>query len=166
MLTSVKLFFCLFKTHLITLVQIVCIIIRVHKFWCFMIFGTYFFPFSRISSTALLTMALFPCCLLKFFLGTGLPLGSLVGLLLAYLVPKYPRTLHSSEECPRPWMRQVFDLPARLSTCCFLQFPSLSLFSGRVHEKAASPIFCLLRPGKLASAWVRFYKKVLLHLCK
>ena len=34
---------------------------------------------------------------------------SLVGLLIAYLVPNFPRTLNSSEECPGSWMRQVFD---------------------------------------------------------
>ena len=43
MLTSVKIFFCLFKTRFLNLVQIVRIVIRVQIFWCFIICGTYFF---------------------------------------------------------------------------------------------------------------------------
>ena len=111
MITAVKLYFSLFETHPIILVQIVCIVARVQQLWCFNICGTYFCV-SIISSTALLTMAWFSCCLLIYPLGMGLLPGSSVGLPLSYLVLKSPRTLHSSEECPGPWTRQVLISPS------------------------------------------------------
>ena len=82
----------------------------------------------------------------NFFLGVWLIPWSLVGLLLAYLVPKSPRILHSSEEFPGPWMRQVFDFSGGLSTCSFLHFPELSPFLGIVHDEAYFPLLCLLWP--------------------
>ena len=124
------------------------------------------FCVSRISSTALLTMALFSCCLLIFFLGKGLIPRSWVGLILAYLSPNSPRTLHSSEECKGPCMRQIFDFPVGLSTCLFLRFPALSPFSGWVHNEADSPLFCLLWLAQLEYLQVCFYRKVLIYLHK
>ena len=90
-----------------SLVHIVIIVIRVQKFWCFPRSTYFLFLVSRISSTALLKMALFSCCLLISPLGTGLLPRSLVGLLLSYLVTNSPRTLHSSKECQGPWMRKI-----------------------------------------------------------
>ena len=123
----------------------VLIVIRIQKFYCFMICITYFFVSgSIISSTELLTMALFSCCLLNVSLGTRLHARSLVGLLLAYLVPKSPKTLHYSEEFPGPRMRQFFNLPIGLSTCRFLRLPELSPLLGRFYDEADSPLLCLV----------------------
>ena len=143
-LTSVKSFLGLFNTYFVNLVQIILIIIRVQNSGASLAAHTFFVSFCRISSTALLTMLLFPFCLLICPLGTYLLPQSLVGLILSYLVPNYPRILHSSEECLGPWMRQVFDFPIGLSTCRFLRFPELSPLSGRVHYEAGSPLLCLM----------------------
>ena len=156
-LTSVKFFFSIFKTHLINFVQIVCIIIRVQKFWCFVICGTYFLCFIYYNFIHCIindgVIFLLP---INCFLSTGLLPWSLVCLLSVYLVPNSPRHLHSSEECTGPWMRQVFDFPAGLSTCRFLLLPALSPFLGRVHNEAYYPLFCLLLPEQLESARVGF----------
>ena len=155
-LTSFKFFFRILKNHFFNLVQIILIVIRVQKFWCFPCSTYFLFLVSRISSTALLTMAFSPICLLFFVLGTGLIPRSLEGLLLAYLVPKYPRNLYYSEECPGPWTRLVLDFPDRLSSCRFLGFPELSPLSWRVHDKADSPLLCLLWPARLDFSRVGF----------
>ena len=42
---SVKFFLSLFKTHFLNFVQIVCVVIRVPKFWCLIIWSTYFWCF-------------------------------------------------------------------------------------------------------------------------
>ena len=155
MLTSVNIFFIIFKTNLINLLQIVCILIRVQKYgasW----FVALIFCVSIISPTKLLTMELFSWCPLNFFLGTGLLPRSLVGLLVVYLVLKSPRTVHYSDGCPGPCMRQVFDFLVGLSTCRFMRFPVLSPLSGRVHDEAASILFCLMWPAQLSYSWVGF----------
>ena len=101
-------------------------------------------------------MALFYILLLIFALGMGLLLRSLLGLLLAYLAPKSPRILHSSEECPWLWMIQIFDFPDRLSTYRFLRFPELSPFYGGFYDDAASPLLCLMLQERLDSYRVGF----------
>ena len=154
-LTSFKIFFSLFKNRLLNSVQIVRIIIGFQKYGALW-FVALTFRVIIISSTVLLTMAFFSCCLLIFSLGMGLLMWSLLGLLVSYLVLKAPRTLYSSEECSVPWMRQVFYLPIGLSTCRFLHLTALSPFSGRVHDETASPLFCLLWPALLVSARVFF----------
>ena len=125
-LTSFKFFFSLIKTHVVNMINFVLVIIRFQKFRCFPRSTHFFFVSrSRISSTTLLTMELFSCCLLHLFLGAGWLPWSLVGLHLTYLAQKSPRTLHSSEECPVLWMRQVFNFPNRRSTYRFLHLPAL-----------------------------------------
>ena len=102
------------------------------------------FCVSIISSNALLTMAFFFLLSVNFSLGMALILWYLVGLLLAYLVPKFPKILHSSEECTGPWMRRVLYLTVGISTCRFLRLQALSHFSWQVHEEVASSIFFLM----------------------
>ena len=122
--------------------------------------------FSRISSAPLLTMALFSWLLLNLFLGKGWLTRSLVGLSLAYLAPKPPRTLYSSEEWLRPWIRHILDLRVGRSTYSFLCLSVLSLVEEWGCDEADSPLFCLMWPSKLASALVSFYRKVIIHLHK
>ena len=55
------------------------------------------FSCKMISSTACWMIALFYFCIPNFFLVAGYCLQSLVGPHLSYLVPKLPKTLHSSD---------------------------------------------------------------------
>ena len=105
-------------------------------------------------------ITLFPCFLSNKNLGTGLLPRSLLSLPLAYLFPKSPRTLHFSEECLGPWMRQVFDFPVGLCTCRFLCLPEISPFLARVHDEAAFPLFCLLWPELLDSTGRFFIRRL------
>ena len=87
------------------------------KLWCFVIHSTYFFGFIRQDLVhRIFNNSLVFKFLLNLFLGKRLLLWSYVGWDTSYLVPNPPRTLHSSEECPRPSMRQVFDPLFKLST--------------------------------------------------
>ena len=97
-------------------------------------------------------MALFSFWLLNLFLGTGWFPRSLVGLPLSYLAPKFPRNLHSWEECPGPWIIQVFNLPTGKYTCRIMRFPELSPIAEWFCDEAFSPLLCLLWP-----AWLAFY---------
>ena len=124
---------------------------------------TFCVSFSRISSTALLTIALFSRF---FFLSMGLFPWSLLGLILAYLAPKSPRTLHSSEECPWTLMKQVFDSIFEQSTNRFWSLPALPPIMGWVLDKAACIILFLMWPEHLAYSQVGFNKRVILHLFK
>ena len=110
-LTSFKFFYCVFKTRIVYLIYFIIIKFRLNIFMCFLISTYFLFLCSRISYTALLTIALFSFCLLNFLLGTLSFLRSLVGIILTSLEPKSPSTLHSSDECPGQCIRQVFTYP-------------------------------------------------------
>ena len=91
---------------------------------------TLLFFCRSIPSTACLKIAFLSWCLLNYFLFAVLCPWSLVGLLLEYLEPKSPKTLHSSYEFLGPFMRHVgLDLSFGLSTYLFLCLLSLSLIS-------------------------------------
>ena len=141
---SFKFLFSLFKNHFLNLVQIVCIIIRVPKFWRFLC-SPFFLCFIQLNLIHhIIDNSVIFYLTINFFLGMGLFPWSLVGLLLAYLVPKSSRTLKSSEECPGPWMIQVLDSLFKRSTYCFRRLPALSPISGRVLDKADSSLLFLL----------------------
>ena len=134
------------------LIKIVLIVIRLQNYgasWFTAL--TFLVSFSSIFPTALLITALLSCCLLNLPLGTGLIPRYLVGLLLAYLVTNSPRILHSSEECPGPQIIQVFDLLFDRSTYWLRPLLALSSVAGWVLEKAASTLFLLPSPVRLAS---------------
>ena len=145
-------FLSLFKTRIINLLQISCIVIRVQKLWWFIICSTY--------SLCLILYNFIDCFInnsasfllpVIFLLSTGFLPWSLAGLLLAYLVSKSPRTLYSSEECLGSWMKHFFDFSVGLSACCFLCLPEISPFLGRVYNETVSPLLCLRWPERLAS---------------
>ena len=119
-LTSLFILFLFIKTHIIYHVQI--------------LFSDYalnlLFSWRRILSTACWTVALSSCFQFNIIFFVGSWLRYLVSLLLEYLKPKSPSTLHSSEECPGIWMIQVsLDLSFGWSTYIFTWFPVLSLIS-------------------------------------
>ena len=126
-LMSFKFLFCVIKTHIVNLIEF-SLIKPDSIFSCAPFLAlTFWFLCRSISPTPLLTTALFSYFLLTHVL-THFCLQSLVGLLLEYLEPNSPWTLHSSDEYLRPWMRHVrLDLPYRYSTHLFLCFPALSL---------------------------------------
>ena len=121
-------FFLFIKTHIINLIYIIFIDFRFGVLVC--CFYTLYFMFScrMISSTACWTIALLSFFLLNFFIFSGFCLRSLVVLLLEYLEPKSPKTLHSSDEFPSPRTRQIsFYLYLGWSVYLFLVFPALAL---------------------------------------
>ena len=101
--------------------------------------------------------SIFYCCLLNFLMFVGSRPWSLVGLILACLEPKSPKTLHSSDECPGKWMRYVcLGLSFGWYTYLFLRFLALSLISELVFEEAASPLIFLLWPERVTYSLVGF----------
>ena len=84
---------------------------------------TLLFSWVVILSTALLTISLFYWCLLNFLLLEVLYHQSLVGLILAYLKPKSPRSLHSYDWCSEPCIVHMgLDLSFVWSKYIFLRF--------------------------------------------
>ena len=78
---------------------------------------------GMISSTAWWTTSLFPCSFPNLYFNTGPFLYSLKFPTLVYLNPKSSKTLHSSDECPGPWIIQVsFDWSLRWYTYLCLRF--------------------------------------------
>ena len=97
-LTSLKVFFSVFKTHIVNMIEFNLIKIRLNMFR-YSLLRTYFLIImQQDSSTAMLTIKLFSCCQLNLFLGTGSCPRPLLGLPLTYLKLESPRTLHSSHE--------------------------------------------------------------------
>ena len=133
-----------------------------------MIDGTYFIGFNHpefihhIVNNSVVLLFFW-----DLFLGMGLLPRSLVGWDAAYLVPHFPKTLHSSEKFPAPWIIQVFDALFDQSIYRLRWLPALPSFAGRVVDEAASPLLFLLSPVRLASSRVVYFrKKVLPHLHK
>ena len=163
---SVKIFFCVFKTKFIILVQIIYIITRVQKLLSFMICGTYFLCQYNFIHYILNDFVVFLLTVNIFFLVTGMFSLSLLVLLLAYLVLKSSRTILSSEECPCLWMRKfLICLSGYLHTffcACQRSHPSWV-------ESMTSMLFLFL-PDTTRTIEIcpsRFFnKKGLIHLCK
>ena len=102
-------FFCLFLTRLISYISY-----RSYSYISESMFSyasssalNLLFSCRMISSTACLTISLLSCFILNFFIFEIFYPRSLVGIILEYLEPKSPKTLHSSDECPGPWMTQL-----------------------------------------------------------
>ena len=114
------------------LIQVILIVMNFQNVWCFMIDGTYFFGFNHAKFIHhIVNNSIFLWFLWKRFLGmVSLP-WYLVGWYAAYLVPNLPKTLHSSEECPAPWIINVFDALFELSTYCLCHLPVLPYFAGK-----------------------------------
>ena len=123
MLTLFKFLFCVIKTHIIDLIQLVLIKIRFNIFRCFLL-GTYFlvllqedFINCAVNNIVILLLPV------KFISVYGIVPAVLVGLILAYLEPKYPRTLNSYDDWMGPWMIHVgLYLSFGLSPYIFLLF--------------------------------------------
>ena len=106
-LTSQKVFFCVFKTYIINMIQLVLIKIRFNIIMCFLII-TYCLVFLQADIINCTVKNIIICLrTVKFLLFAGLCPWSLVGNFVAYLEPKSPNTLHSSDKCWGPWMIHV-----------------------------------------------------------
>ena len=126
-LTSFKFFFNVLKTHIINMINIFVIKTRLNIFRCFL-HSTHFsillkndFIHCTINNIIIIFLPI------NVFIGKGLCLWHLVGLLSTYLEPRSPRTLNSSDECLGPCMRQFFDSPFGWSTYICLHMTYLSL---------------------------------------
>ena len=127
-LTSFKFFFCV-KTHIIYLIDFILIKTRFNILICSII-RIYFLVFLKEDfihcTVSNIIITLLPVIFLSWY---RIVPTVLRGLILTYLEPKSPRTLHSYDECPGICMRQVFDSPFRWSTYIFLRLPVLSLIA-------------------------------------
>ena len=147
MLTSFHFFLGLIKTNIFYLIQVVLVVFTFQKFWCLMIYGTYLFLFNHvefihniINNSVVLMLGYLP----RYFAGWD----------EAYLVPNSPKSLHSSETFPGPWIIQSFDALFNRYTYCLRRLPALSSFAGWVFDEAAYPLLFLMSPLRLASARV------------
>ena len=77
----------------------------------------------------LLIIVWFSCLFWNLFLGSGSLPQSLVGWAATYLVPKLSKALHSSEECPAPWIIQVFNALFERFTYRLRCLPALPSFA-------------------------------------
>ena len=158
-------FFSLLKTYVFNLINFVLVIIRFPKFRCFFC-STYFcVSCSRFSSTVLLTMSLFSCCLLIFFLGTRWFQRFLVVLPLAY----FHRSL------PGPFIHQNnvgavdktdFSSPQRV---IYISFSALSNVLTHCGVSMWRDGLSSLLPSVISTVGIypgRFYIKFLLHFHK
>ena len=107
-LTSSSFFFLFVKNHIINLLYIVLIDIRFNVSMCFII-RTYFIIFIQddIIHCMINHIVVLLLSVKKLLVAGSFP-QSLVDLLLEYLEPKSPKTLHLSYEYPVPWIRQVY----------------------------------------------------------
>ena len=100
-------------------------------------------------STSLI-IARFSCFSRNLYLSTVLLSRYLLGWDSSYLVPIYPKTLHSSEECPTPCIIHVFDSLFKRYIYRLRRSPDLPSITGRVFDEVASHLFSLLIPVRLA----------------
>ena len=101
--------FILVKTQFIQLIDLIFIDLIINVLMCFISCNKIFFlVFCRmISSTACWTISFNSCFFPIFLLDVGSFLIYLKEPTVAYLVLKYFISLHSSDECPKPWIIQV-----------------------------------------------------------
>ena len=104
-----------------------------------------------ISYTALLITAWFSCFFWNIFLGMEFLPRFLVNFYAAYLVTNSPKTLHSSEEWPAPWIIKVFDSLFGKSTYHLRRLRVLPPLVVWVFDKTGFPILFLLSTVLLAS---------------
>ena len=96
----------LIKTHFIDIIYIAFINFRINVLMC-CIFHTEFFVILQDDFiNCMLDYIIFILLYSKFILSCRF-LQYLVGLVLEDLEPKSTNILHSSDECPGPWMRHV-----------------------------------------------------------
>ena len=128
-LTRFKFFFSVFKTNTGNLINSVLIKIRLNisgDYFTVLTFSFFFQQYFIHCTTNNSIITLLPVIFLSWY---RIVPAVLRGLILTYLKPKSPRTLHSYDECPGICMRQVFDSPFRWSTHIFLRLPVLSLIA-------------------------------------
>ena len=103
------------------------------KFWCLMIDGNFFFGFNHVEFIHhVVNNSMVILFFWDPFLGMGFLYRSFVGWASAYLFTNSPKIFHSSEECPAPWIIQVFDALFERSTYRLRCFPVLPYFVGLV----------------------------------
>ena len=125
-----------------------------------MIHGTYFFGFSHLDFIHhIVNNSVVFLFLLEYFLGMEFLSRFLVNCYAAYLVTNSPKTLHSSEEWPAPWIIKVFDSVLGKSTYCFRCLRVLSPLVVWVFDETGFPILFLLSTVLLASDRVVFIRR-------
>ena len=150
----------------INFVKIVCIIIRVHKFWWFMICGTYFLCYYNfihciVNDSVVLFLPV------KYIPGYGAVPVVLSRNTLSVLTSKVPQDLTFLWIISRAVDETGFWFSCRDIYITFLyayqcSHPSL----GQVLDEEASHLCCLMLPAWLVSSLVVFFLKVLLHIRK